>query len=142
MGASYRKPEGETVHRVQLKHGWQDLPAQHDGPVPELPDWREWDILTIAWWNDLWKKPQAAMWQQDGSTLFPLACLMDDLISVRDGSAKVTGEIRAYEDRHGLSPKSMQQLLWRVAPESAAPAERSAPKASDAKARLKVVGSD
>lgn len=127
MAASYPKPDGQKVTRHEPKFGWTDLPlAGRDGPPPKLPSWRQWQTATKSWWRDLWAKPQATQWEQDGSTLWTLACLYDDLIAQRAEAAKVSAEMRQHEDRHGLNPKAMLQLRWRLAaddtPEQSQPA--------------------
>lgn len=94
---------------------WVTLPAQHDLKAPKLPTWRKWDAATKRWWSDLWAKPQAVMWERDGSTLTTLACLYDDLITGRAEVSRVSAEMRQHEDRHGLSPRAMIQLRWRYA---------------------------
>lgn len=96
---------------------WVVIPsAGRRGKAPALPDWRAWDARTLTWWTELWRKPQAAMWVKDGSTLFTLACLYDDLITEAKGSSALSAEIRQHEDRHGLSPKSLMSLRWRIDP--------------------------
>lgn len=115
MPASYPKPDGQKVTRHEPKFGWTDLPRNgREGPAPKLPAWRPWQPATKKWWADLWKKPQATQWTQDGSTLHVLAALYDDLIANRAEAAKVSAEMRQHEDRHGLNPKAMLQLRWRV----------------------------
>ncbi|MGH9002435.1 MAG: hypothetical protein ACRDYV_04835 [Acidimicrobiia bacterium] len=115
MAGAYPKPDGEKVTHTPTQFGWTNLPsAGRKGPAPKLPEWRVWHPATKTWWSALWKRPQALMWEQDGSTLRALACLYDDLISNRVEAARVSPEIRQHEDRHGLNPKSMLQLRWRV----------------------------
>lgn len=114
MAASYPKPDGERRNRVEPKFGWTDLTPTPDVKAPKLPAWRKWAPATTKWWRELWAKPQAAMWESDGSTLWTLACLYDDLIAARADASKVSAEMRQHEDRHGLNPKAMLQLRWRV----------------------------
>lgn len=135
MAASYAKPDDQKVNRVPRKLEWQDLPVEgRDGPAPALPEWRAWAPATVEWWAELWAKPQAVMWAPDGSTLFALACLYDDLINGAD-IAKVSAEMRQHEDRHGLNPKAMAQLCWRIG-EGEQPKRKPAAKR---RSRLKVV---
>jgi len=53
------------------------------------------------------------MWQQDGSSLWVLALLYDDVITGQVLVGRVSAEMRQHEDRHGLSPRAMVQLRWR-----------------------------
>ena len=111
----YPKPESERRNRTKPAFNWTPLPREgRSGPAPKLPNWRAWDRRTKKWWTELWKKPQATQWEQDGSTLFPLAVVMDDLITARIDSVRATPEIRQLEDRHGLNPKALLQLRWMV----------------------------
>jgi hypothetical protein len=139
MGASYPKPDGAKVTRHAPKFGWVDLPACWEGDAPRLPDWREWDARTLGWWAALWARPQAAMWQSDGSSLFVLAVLVEDLIAGGRADAARLAEMRQIEDRHGLNPKALLQLRWRVVDESAAPKVERPRAAEDRRKRLKVV---
>jgi len=115
MAASYPKPDEAKVNRVAPKFGWVDLPAAgRSGATPKLPSWRKWHAGTARWWKELWATPQATQWEASGRTLWTLACLYDDMIAGRADVAKVSAEMRQHEDRHGLNPKSMLQLRWRI----------------------------
>ena len=139
MAASYPKPDGQKVTRHPPRFDWVDLPVEgRSGAVPKLPGWRSWQSGTRAWWKNLWSKPQAVMWEQDGSTLHTLACLYDDMIAGRADAAKVSAEMRQHEDRHGLNPKAMLQLRWRITDSEADTASGPAP-LDDRRQRLKVV---
>ena len=117
------KPDGERVRRHAPTFSWLELPAEgRKGKPPKLPTWRVWHPRTEDWWTDLWRKPQAVAWQQDGSTLHVMAALMDDLISGRAEASKISAEIRQHELTHGLNPKAMLQLRWRIMATEAAPA--------------------
>jgi hypothetical protein len=140
-GAAYPKPEDQRVTRHEPKFGWVNLPtAGRCGAPPKLPAWRQWQSGTRGWWKALWAKPQATQWEQDGSTLHTLACLYDDLIAGRSEAAKVSAEMRQHEDRHGLNPKAMLQLRWRIVDEDAA--SQSGPASvsniSERRSRIKV----
>lgn len=111
-GASYPKPASRHANPVL---GWTLLAPRPRVRTPKLPA-REhgWHPETVAWWRELWKSPQAAMWDPSGRTLHAAARLYD--LSVRAGtSAALEGELRQHYDRHGLSPKAMLQLRWRLA---------------------------
>lgn len=139
-GASYSKPDDQKVNRVPPKHGWIDLPSKREGDPPALPEWRIWQPQTLTWWVELWTSPQATQWDQSGKTLRALACLYDDLIAGRAEASKVSAEMRQHEDRHGLNPKAMLQLLWRIVEDELAPTARTPkpPKTSSAARRSKL----
>jgi hypothetical protein len=136
MPAAYAKPDGQKVNRVPRKHDWVDLPPAPEVPVPPLPEWRMWHPNTATWWATLWAKPQAVMWEPDGSTLWTLAMIYDDVIAGRVETGKVSNEIRQHEDRHGLNPKAMLQLLWRFADDEEPAGHKTA---SKGRRNLKVV---
>lgn len=109
------KPDAERRRTNASTFSWTYLPAAgRKGKTPVLPKWRVWHPETVAWWRRLWVTPQASQWKDDGSTLFVLAALYDDLIAGRADVARVSAEMRQHEDRHGLNPKAMLQLRWRL----------------------------
>ena len=80
----------------------------------------EWLPATEAWRAALWSTPQATIWREDGSTLHALAPLWEGIFA--GGEMQLApNEIRQHEDRHGLSPKAMETLRWRIAPVTPAP---------------------
>lgn len=106
-------PNSRTRHKPTFS--WVDLdPAGRCGPPPKLPGWHRWQPATRKWWGEMWAKPQATQWEPDGSTMVPFALLMDDLHSGRVSISTVSAEIRQHQDRHGLNPKAMLQLRWRL----------------------------
>ena len=130
----YPKPDDQKVTR-HVGMAWTELPARREGDTPPLPSWRVWQPATLEWWAGLWTKPQATQWDQSGSTLWVLACLQDDLIAGRIEAARVSAEIRAHQDRHGLSgPKALLQLRWAL-PADDEPAPATPPRAKSAAAR-------
>ena len=68
---------------------WVDLPVERSGAAPKLPKWRAWRPETLAWWRQLWAKPQASMWEPSGASLWVLATLIDDLVG-GEAAAKVS----------------------------------------------------
>lgn len=127
--ARYPKPDSERRNRTKPVFEWTDLPAEgRKGPAPKLPPWRQWSPKTRSWWKTLWAKPQAVAWEPDGSTLWTLAALYDDLITGRAEASKVSAEVRNHEDRHGLNPKAMLQLRWRLVADEVAEQRVEPPK--------------
>jgi hypothetical protein len=139
MPASYPKPDGQKVNRHAPAFDWTELPAKRGGRTPSLPAWRKWSPSTRAWWRALWTRPQAVMWDQSGATLHVLAALYDDLIGGASDAARVSAEIRQHEDRHGLSPKAMLQLRWRVVADEPKAAREPAGSVAERRKRLRVV---
>lgn len=141
------KTDDERRRRNAPTFGWTDLPREgRKGAVPKLPGWRLWHAETKRWWSELWRKPQAVAWEQDGSTLHVLATLYDDLICGRAEAARVSAEMRQHEDRHGLNPRAMMNLRWRIVADEVTDARKgkgrkaAAPEAgAAARARLRAV---
>jgi hypothetical protein len=128
-GGRYPNPDGERRNRAERAFDWTTLPLEgRPGPAPALPALRAWDDQTLLWWAALWATPQAVMWDNTGRTLHTLALLhhqlmLDkDLPGVASKAASIAAEMRQHEDRHGLTPKAMLQLRWRV---STTPADGS-----------------
>lgn len=116
MPASYAKPDDQKVTRHPRKLDWTELPAKgRKGRIPKLPDVRLWSDETLRWWKELWHTPQATQWDQTGRSAVAMAVLYQDAQNQPDRSAPLLAELRAHEDRHGLNPKAMNQLCWRVA---------------------------
>ncbi len=139
------KPDAERRRTNAPSFEWKILPTSHDIAAPELPEWRIWQDRTREWWTNLWAKPQATQWVADGSTLFSLALLMDDVIAGRTDVNKASPEIRQHEDRHGLNPKAMLQLRWRIDEPPAAEESAARPRRKvDARRKraLKVIEGD
>lgn len=137
MAGRYAKPDELRLgHRPATGKKRVVLPASgRAGKPPALPKWRLWDQRTEERWAQLWATPQALMWAKDGSSLFVWACLLDDLVTGRSEAAKVSAEMRQHEDRHGLSPKSLEQLGWAIedpapAPQPAEPVAKARKKAA------------
>lgn len=140
-GASYAKPDNERRNRVPPVFSWTTLPLDgRSGPAPELPEGREWPSATRSAWETMWRKPQATQWDEDGSSLHRWAWLHADLTLGKGGAASLSSEMRQIEDRHGLSPKAMLQLKWRIGTDEATDkAER--PKTQRGRRKLRVVDS-
>jgi hypothetical protein len=135
----YPKPDAERRNRTAPAFAWTELPREgRKGKPPALPAGREWPTATKAAWTALWAKPQATQWDQSGGTLHRWAWLHADLVLGKGAAASLSAEMRQIEDRHGLSPKAMLQLRWRMASDEVAEAraEKTAPAR---RARLKAV---
>jgi hypothetical protein len=79
------------------------------------------------------------MWDQAGRTLWVLACIYDDVIAGRKDAALASAEMRQVEDRHGLNPKAMLQLRWRIVEETESAGDSGPAPINERRNRLKVV---
>lgn len=140
---SYPKPDSDRRNRNPHAFGWTDLPkAGCKGKPPALPAIKPtWHAETRRWWATLWAMPQATIWARDDSELFRLALLHEHVWHRSPApSATLLAEMRQIEDRHGLNPKAMLQLRWRIVDDAAGVAAKPIRKASaDRRARLSAV---
>lgn len=113
VAGRYPKPDSERRNPNPPAFGWVILAPRPRVKAPALPKGRAWCPETVAWWRELWGRPQAAMWDETGITLHPAARL-HDLIATKGTTASLEAELRHHYDRHGLSPKGLLQLRWRV----------------------------
>lgn len=82
--------------------------------VPALPLKRP-TAATKAWWATIWASPMAEVWlEADVPGLIRLAELVE--LGHQAGATPLTvlSEIRALEDRYGLSPLARRRLQWEV----------------------------
>ena len=92
------------------------LPASgRDGDVPEWP-LQDPSVAELALWTDLWRTPQAVMWEKLGWVRV-VARYVRLVIAAEDPEAPATivAEPRHLEDRLGLTPMAMKRLMWEVA---------------------------
>lgn len=80
--------------------------------VPELPK-GDWSALTLAWWKNVWASPMSEEFlEADHHGLILLAHLIETYW--RDPKTQTAAEIRAQEQRFGLSPLDRRRLQWEV----------------------------
>lgn len=140
-------PDPNALRRERDKGEWSLLPAagrQGDAPVWPLTGHseREADL-----WGDLWRKPQALMWERNGQKL-EVALLVRNLALVEDPRSPVNlgTLVRQQMDSLGLTTPGLRANRWRIvdaAPAEAVPAPgKAAPRRSSARDRFKVVRDD
>lgn len=98
------------------------LPAEgRKGRAPKWPLVLESEAEHVLW-LDLWKTPQAVMWERLGWTRI-VARYARCVVLAEDpdfgdkkatATASLLSEVRQLEDRLGLTPKAMQLLHWEV----------------------------
>ena len=110
------KPASERRHRGKPRANTAILPAGgRTGPIPK------WPLAgrTPAGWADLWRMPQAVMWEQQGTLMVVaryavLRNLVQNPESLDDVIAAAWSELRQLEDRLGLSPMALLRLQWEI----------------------------
>lgn len=136
--AGQLKPDGQKVTRTAPTFDWVSLPAAgRSGPPPPLPKGVTFTKATKDAWALLWKSPQATQWDQTGRTMHTWAVLHADLLRGERSPSSVSSEMRQIEDRHGLNPKALLQLRWRIVDDTGAGDVAPVPTATVT--RLKVV---
>jgi hypothetical protein len=121
---------------------WVDLPAEgFAGEVPEfpLPDAL---VSEVSLWAELWRKPQAAMWDALGLKWQVAAYVRAFVESVQEkASAGLKTAVLRMEAELGLSTVGMGQLRWRIASDELAAKrdEVKTPERSSARDRLKAL---
>ena len=116
------------------------LPASSGRRRPPLPPLRQWHPETLAWWREVWHSPMASEFVPvDRYTLYRLAMLVDEFH--REPDPKLAAEIRATEDRFGLSPVSRRRLAWQIGTDDPAttPTRATSPGGEDPRNLLRIV---
>ena len=115
---SVLKPDSERRRRNAPTFEWVVLPAEgRRGRAPALPECPvgRWSAAVRRKWNARWRTPQATQWDQSGVSL-ERWLLLEELVWRDPGRAfRYAAELRAIEDLHGLTPKAMLGLRWKVA---------------------------
>lgn len=111
------------------------LPASSTVKVPALP-LKGASKEAREWWATAWASPMAAVWlAADVPGLVRLAVLVDRAATEGDATPMtVLTEIRALEDRYGLSPLARRRLEWEIETSGTGPVESNG-KGSDARWR-------
>lgn len=102
--------------RRNARSGPVKLPSEgREGDPPTWPLPGRMSAAEREAWAQLWRTPQAAAWEQLGWTrTVARYCRVMVEAEKRDAPAKALAEARQFEDRLGLTPKSMRMLLWEV----------------------------
>lgn len=137
-------PNALRRDRPSDKDGWTILPA--DGRIGDPPAWplinptdRE-----LAFWADMWTRPQAVMWEALGQDV-EVAFYVRKLVEAEQprASVELRKSIRQDFDSLGLSVQGMLRNRWKIAdavePASAETPKTTKRKSAGAKGRLKVV---
>jgi hypothetical protein len=129
-------PKFEPARR-NARSGPVKLPAEgRRGDVPAWPLPGRTTAAERQAWADLWRTPQAVAWERLGWTrAVARYCRLMVEAEKRNAPAKALAEARQFEDRLGLTPKSMRLLLWEIVSDEVAEQRE----ASDVRHRIKAV---
>lgn len=91
-----------------------ELPAGgYRGTMPSSP--YRLGVRGRAWWKWAWRTPQAAAWGESARYVVARRALLEDLLKDEVlAPEKALREMRELDDRLGLTPKSMEQLRWKI----------------------------
>ncbi|HEY5834993.1 MAG TPA: hypothetical protein VIW71_14005 [Streptomyces sp.] len=137
-------PDPDALRRDRDAGEWTVLPAEgRQGATPEWP-LEEQTIRESVLWADLWRKPQALMWERYGQeyevALYARRFTEAELV---DAPVALSTLVRQMADSLGLTTPGMRANRWRIdraeetgpaVPKAASP---SAP--TSARARLKAL---
>lgn len=134
-------PPKLNPQRGDRGRGIVHLPAE--GRQGEPPMWPLASDATEqerdAWWQ-LWRTPQAVMWERLGWTR-TVARYCRFMVEAEEpgAAAALLAAVTAMEDRLGLTPKAMRLLLWQVTSDEVG--EQREKPASSVRGRLRAVDS-
>jgi hypothetical protein len=140
-------PDPNALRRERDKGEWVMLPATGrpgDAPVWPLRGHSEREALL---WGDLWRKPQALMWERNGLELEVALYVRNLAIVELPGSPVNLGTlVRQQSDSLGLTTPGLRANRWKIVdsvPAEAVPAPGKEPaKRTSSRGRLKVVRDD
>ena len=88
--------------------------------VPELEDADSMLPQTVEWWRRVWRSPMASQYLEVDVEALTRLAMMLDTVNRDEGGSRLLSEVRALEDRFGLSPAARRRLQWDVRPVPAA----------------------
>ena len=118
-----QKAAGEAVTRHQPQKprlSWTILPPEgRTEPAPPMPACTlegGWSDGTVEAWRKLWALPQATQWQADDSELAVWILIHETIWyrSPKGPSPTLISQMRGIDDKHGLNPRAMRDLVWRI----------------------------
>ncbi len=85
-----------------------------------MPAGREWTADEGARWDELWRSPQAVMWDDTVRGTVALLLVYESAILAGSASAWQAQEARYAGEALGLTPKALAALGWRIVDEAGA----------------------
>lgn len=111
---AHRRPPSAAARTALV-----DLPAAGCTlPVPDMPAGREWTDDDRARWDELWRSPQAVMWDDTVRGTVAVLLVYEAAILAGDASAWQAQEARYAGESLGLTPKALVALGWRIVDEA------------------------
>lgn len=89
------------------------LPVEgRTGPVPDVPDGRDWTPAERVLWAELWTSPQATAWLDSQRSAVGLYVIYACAVFAGEAAAWQATEARHLADRLGLTPAGLTSLGW------------------------------
>lgn len=138
-------PDPNALRRDRDAGEWTVLPA--DGRLGATPAWplTEESVREAELWADLWRKPQAIMWERFGQDV-EVALYVRRLTEAElmDSRVNLSTLVRQMADSLGLTTPGMRANRWRItADEPVRPAATGRrPMVRSSRSRLKVIPGD
>lgn len=139
-------PDPNALRRDRDAGEWTVLPA--DGRLGATPAWplTEESVREAELWADLWRKPQAIMWERFGQDV-EVALYVRRLTEAElmDSRVNLSTLVRQMADSLGLTTPGMRANRWRITAEEAprpAATGRAPAARSSSRSRLKVIPGD
>lgn len=113
------KPPGQRRRRNAPMANTLKLPrAGRKGKPPAFPEGELSDYDTKVW-ADLWRTPMAVAWELNSyhrTVARYLRVMRASEVQLSEGNVNATllGEVRALEDRLGLTPMALLRLRWEI----------------------------
>ena len=127
-------PKHPSQKRRQTASKLLQLPAEgRHGRAPKWP-FAESTPTERKLWNDLWRTPQAVMWERTHAHREVAAYVRWSLLA-ETGDIKAAPEARQMSDRLGLTPLALRRLEWEIVEDELAE-KRTAPARLTAAERL------
>jgi hypothetical protein len=145
LGGGGRPPKREgsrrSHHRLLAQSVSRRLPASgRKGPTPPWPFSIHIDPKgareEAALWRRMWKKPQALVWELQGMELAVARWVRLHVDWQRTTRSAGLAELRALDDRLGLTPLSLLRLGWSIEDQPVEDVD-TGPKLLDIRDRLK-----
>ncbi|MGW0419473.1 phage terminase small subunit [Streptomyces sp. NPDC003015] len=102
-------------HRVDERSVTYLPPDGCQDEPPPMPPGRAWSDAEAEHWRELWRSPQAHVWDDSVSlTVASLVVATSTILGPGRVSAQLIGEQRALSNDLGLTPTAMERLRWVV----------------------------
>jgi hypothetical protein len=140
-------PDPNALRRERDKGEWTLLPAAGRPGDPPVWPLRGFSDRESELWADLWRKPQALMWERYGQEI-EVALYVRNLAQVEQPKAPINlgTLVRQQSDSLGMTTPGLRANRWRIVAavpaESVPPPAKTEPKRTSSRSRLKVVRED